>query len=224
MKQKSRAKTKYFRKDYKPAIYAANKRKAQKPQSKVTKTLKKVTAGSAQTARKIVKSTTKVAQKVSRTTKSQSTTNVARKKSAKLQPFTWREIALFSQIGVSVFAVLFTFVFCNINDPVKRSQNELERLARDYYVEYLYPASLGKYLHQPETVLKDYTESGLPAVRLRQLLLYNDGQYAKSASAFSNAYYQCNTNKTLVTYYPVAPYGPRDVVTTFNTACEKTGI
>lgn len=221
MKQKRRAKTRYFRKDYKPAIYAANKRKAQKPQTKVTKVLKKVAINSAQAVRKIVKSTAKVTQKFSHTT---NTRSPARKKQPKFQPFTWREITLFSQIGVSIVAILFTFIFCDVNDPVKRSQTELERIARDYYIEYLYPASLGKYLHQPETVLKDYTESGLPAVRLRQLLLYNNGQFAQSADAFSNSYYQCNTNKTLVTYYPVAPYGPRDVVTTFNTDCEKIGI
>lgn len=203
--------------------------RAQKTSSKISKKIKQTAHKTKQVAQKAATSVKKTAQKVAKSTnKAIANSQRSRRKNPamhstkrKREPITWREITLVSQIGVSTVAILFTFIFCAFNDPVKRSAAELEKLADAYYIEYLYPSSLGSKLYEPETILKDYTQIGLPAVKLRQLLLYNNGKYANSIEAFDNPYYQCDTNQTYVRYYPVEPYGPRDYTVKYGTACEK---
>lgn len=230
------AKTRYFRKDYAPARLAKSRKKldqkSKRTSTKTTrssaKTTTKITQNLKQTARKTgqsVKSAAKtLKQNLQKTHNASTRRQVSSSRSArrkKREPLTWREITLISQIGVSVFAIVFTFVFCTINDPVRRSEQELAKLAEAYYIEYLYPSSLGNKLYQPETILKDFTETGLPSVKLRQILLYNNGQHADSIEVFSNPYYHCDTNQSYLRYYPVEPYGPRDYTVVYNTACEK---
>lgn len=243
-------KTRYFRKDYAPARLAKTQKKSSRQRSTASsqlsqsiatdlglkqKTSAKVSAGLKQAARKTGQAAKKTAQSVQNTVRkiTQSSAksapaarsrSTARRKTTtkrKREPITWREIALISQLGTSAFVIIFALIFCAVNDPVKRTQQELEKLADAYYIEYLYPSSLGSKLYQPETVLADYAQAGLPAVKLRQLLLYNNGKYSSSLSVFSNAYYKCDTNQTYVRYYPVEPYGPRDYTVTYGPVCEK---
>lgn len=136
---------------------------------------------------------------------------------------TWREGTLLSIIGISAVTIAFTLIYSAIFDPSKLSQRELEKLANAYYVEYLYPHALGKYLDEPAAIMSEYKDAGLPIVRLRQLLLYNNGQFAASADKFSNQYYECDSNQTFVRYYPVEPYGPRDYTIKYGSVCEKVG-
>ncbi len=207
----------YFRKDYAPARAAA---------LRSPKTSTRLRAKVSQQVETLSK---KVSKELSAKTRAKSRsrrpvhTARAKRGAQRIGYLTWREITLLSSIGVCALTIVFTFIYTNIADPVKRSEHELTKLANSYYIEYYYPRVLGKYLYQPEEVLADYAAAGLPAVRLRQVLLSNDGKYSSSADAFSNAYYQCDTNDTYIRYYPVAPYGPRDYTVTYSTACEKVG-
>lgn len=128
-----------------------------------------------------------------------------------------------SLVGTSALMIAFTFIFSNVFDPAKVSEQEISKLANEYYIEYLYPRALGKYLDQPKIILKDYATSGFPSVRLYQLLSYNSNAHLDSLNVFSNAYYQCDTNATSVKYYPTEPYGPRDFTVSYDMACTKSG-
>ncbi len=227
-KQKGRKKTQYFRKDYAPAKYLAMQKKADKPTTKAAESIKLTaqkighsTAKLAKTASAKIAKAKQTRSKRSASAKPQARRNVRTRSSTKRVAMTWREKTLLSLIATSAAMIAVTFAFSVLYDPIKRSERELEKLADAYYIEYLYPSVLGKSLNQPETILADYVSAGMPSVRLRQLLLYNDSKYSDSASIFSNSYYHCDTNKTYIRYFPVAPYGPRDYTVKYGTACER---
>lgn len=233
--KKGSTKTTYFRKDYAPAKALARQKsstkKSRKAVSAISKNLQK-------TATTIKKSAHKAATPVKNL--STKITNSSRRKKSdfirtsyakpqkkifrdkrKREPFTWREYTLLSMISVSAISIAVTFSVSAFCDPAKVREQELTKIARDYYVEFLYPGALGKYINQPETVLKNYVDHGLPSVKLRQLLLYDNGKYLTSKSIFSNSSYQCDVNKSYVRYFPVAPYGPYDFVVHYNPVCEE---
>lgn len=202
--------------------------KADKPTTKAAESIKlaaqKVGHSTAKLAKTASAKITKAKQtrsKRSASAKPQARRNVRARSSTKHVAMTWREKTLLSLIATSAAMIAVTFAFSALYDPIKRSERELEKLADAYYIEYLYPSVLGKSLNQPETILADYVSAGMPSVRLRQLLLYNDSKYSDSASIFSNSYYHCDTNKTYIRYFPVAPYGPRDYTVKYGTACER---
>ena len=81
------------------------------------------------------------------------------------------------------------------------------KIANDYYLTYLYPRLMGA-SKDLEQAFKKYDKVGVPTVYLRQLLHYNDDQYAETAETFATV--GCDTNQTGVRYYPKEPYGPHD--------------
>lgn len=234
------SKKRYFPKNYAPARAMALRsgKKSAQVAAKLSLATEKAASATKRTARKLSTSVSKSASTLTRRAKASSSarstrnTNSSRRVPARrtsrrpvtLSRFTWREITLLSLIGTTASVIIATFILGNTLDPVKRSHHELERLANAYYIEYYYPHSLGKYLDQPETILKDYVEQGLPVVRLRQLLLYNNGQHADSIDVFTNSTYTCDTNSTYVRYYPFEPYGPRDyTLKLYTDGCDFTG-
>lgn len=228
--RKGQAKTRYFKKDYAPARIMAERRRANTTLGKVSAQLKttarKTTHALQQTARNLSARATK-SLTAHRPTAYRATSHsraTSRRKVIPKKPLSWDEITLLSIVGTSVVAIIFSFAFAALHDPVKRSERELAKLADAYYVEYLYPRTLSGNFDDAATILGDFTVQGLPSIRLRQLLLFNDGKYASSATAFSNSYYECDTNRTYVRYYPVAPFGPRDYTVQYGTACEKVGL
>lgn len=218
-KQKKQKKV-YFRKDYAPARAMALR--SQKTSTRVRAKISQHVATVKKKVSKYAKNKLKAKRTAAETNKTIRTFSKRSPRTHRVGILTWREVTLLSSIGLCALTIAFTFVYSSIFDPVKRSEQEIARIANAYYIEYYYPRILGKNLNQPEKILADYAAAGLPTVHLRQLLLSNDGKYANATSAFSNDYYKCNTNETFVRYYPVAPYGPRDYTVTYHMACEKT--
>lgn len=194
----------------------------------ITTKVKTAAAGAKKVARKVATTSKTVAKNLTaefneRIKKPRRTSTSSRRSHTKRKPITWSEITLISIIGTSAIAIAAALIISSALDPVKRSEQELAKLADSYYVEYLYPRTLAGKFDEAETILKDFTVQGLPNIHLRQLLSYDNGKYADSLSTFSNEHYQCDTNKTYVRYYPVAPYGPRDFTVYYGTSCEKVG-
>lgn len=159
-----------------------------------------------------------------KTRRTSSAKSTPRRNSLKLKPrrsFTWAEGALISILCICTICVSIT-VFANAQfDPERDAKEALAKLARDYYIESLYPNTLGNHINDPATVLSRFTETGLPLVRLRQLLLYSDEKRALYYQYLSNEYYACDTNLTTLRYIPYEPYGPRDYTIEYNYSCEK---
>jgi len=193
-----------------------------------TTKVKKATANAKKIAHKVATTSKTVAKNLTtqindRIRKTRHFPTSHRRTRSKRKPITWSEITLFSIISTSAVTIVISLILSFALDPVKLSEQELAKLADSYYVEYLYPRTLAGKFDEAETILKDFTTQGLPNIHLRQLLSYDNGKYASSLDVFSNKYYQCDTNKTYVRYYPIAPYGPRDFTVHYGTACEKIG-
>lgn len=198
----------------------------------VSHTKSNKTSTSRSVTTKVSRAASKISQTAKRTTKraSEATKKVvsrarqssrARRNSLKVKDkFTWRECTLLSIIGVCAVMIGIAIFVGTFYNPEAHASKELEKLAKNYYIEYLYPQTLGKNINNPEKVLTKYAETGLASISLRQFLLYNNGKHYPSISVFQNNAYQCSLSKTFVRYYPVAPYGPRDFTVQYYPSCE----
>lgn len=145
----------------------------------------------------------------------------ATKSTSKRHPFsfTWAEGVMAGIICICALCVGISVFADSEFDPERDATEALEELARDYYIEYLYPNTLGTRINDPASVLSRFVDSGLPVVRLRQLLLYDDEHRIAYAHFFANEYYFCDTNLTTLRYFPFEPYGPRDYTIEYNYSC-----
>lgn len=131
------------------------------------------------------------------------------------------EFLLLGAISTSAICIAVSLITVATFDPVRDAENALTTLADDYYIEFLYPRVLGSHINSPATILAKYTESGLPSVRLSQMLLYNNASHASYNSYFDNPYYKCDAGHSYLSFYPVQPYGPHDYTVKYVTSCEK---
>lgn len=107
----------------------------------------------------------------------------------------------------STIMIVASFLMQLIPTASEQAEAKLDEIAEDYYLTYLYPHLMvaDKNL---DKAFKKYERVGVPTVYLRQLLHYNDEQYAKDSGTF--AAIDCDTNRTGVRFYPKAPFGPHD--------------
>lgn len=131
------------------------------------------------------------------------------------------EYSLLGILAVSCLCIVASFLTVASFDPARDAEGAMSDLASAYYIEFLYPRTLGSHINDPAPILSKYTETGLPSVRLSHLLLYNDGAHASYANYFNNKYYKCDTSRSYFSFYPVAPYGPRDYTVEYSPDCEK---
>lgn len=131
------------------------------------------------------------------------------------------EYSLLGILAASCSCVIAAFIAEASFDPARTAADAMSSLANDYYIEFLYPLTLGSHINDPAPVLSKFAESGLPSVRLSHLLLYNDASHASYASYFNNKYYKCDTSHSYFNFYPVAPYGPRDYTVEYSPSCEE---
>lgn len=131
----------------------------------------------------------------------------------------WPEWTLIGIVVASTLLIVAALCTGLIKTPQEKAEAELEKIANAYYTEYLYPRLLGNLDNDPKTVLQVYYEVGVPTTYLRQLLHYNNDEYADSAKYFERL--GCDTNNTGVKFFPVEPYGPRDYTVTYSWKCEE---
>ncbi len=131
----------------------------------------------------------------------------------------WPEWTLIGIVLCSTLLIALALCTGFFKTPQEKAEAELEKIAKAYYTEYLYPRLLGNLDNDPKTVLQVYYEVGVPTTYLRQLLHYNGDEHAESAKYFEQL--KCNTNSTGVKFFPVEPYGPNDYTVTYIWRCEK---
>ncbi len=150
--------------------------------------------------------------------KSRTAKRAAKRATASLS-FTWPERTLIGMISVSAICIGLALIMDFSFNPQRDAEHALERLARDYYTEYLYPNTIGDQTEQPGNILANFVNQGYPTVRLRQLLHYHDDAKIEMSKYFDNKYYHCDTNGTTLRYFPVEPYGPKDYKVTYSYSC-----
>lgn len=125
-------------------------------------------------------------------------------------------LAIILCIGLVFFNLGAHAVF----DPKKLAEDELQRLAKDYYENYYYDVFTQKIPESDyELAFTTYSEYGFPKTYLRELLLFDDGRNAKSRAYFDGQYY-CNTNQTAIQIIPYPPYGRTDYEVKYTYDCE----
>lgn len=132
----------------------------------------------------------------------------------------WFERAVLGIIVACTICITVSLCADAAFDPARDAKTALEKLADDYYIEYLYPYVLGSQINNPEPVLSEYQTMGLPIVRLRQLLTYDRTKTGNYLKQISNEYVKCDTNMTSARFFPKEPYGPRDYEVTFTLSCQ----
>lgn len=144
-----------------------------------------------------------------KSTKTKPTKNAKKSPQKEKRKFDWAELTLIGILAASIILITISLIVQLNFDPKADAEAEMQRISDDYYRAYLYPRLLNYDMEHPEQ-LKTYDDTGVPTTYLRQLLKYDNEKQAKSAEKFNNEYYQCDTNRTGVRFYPHAPYGPRD--------------
>lgn len=129
-------------------------------------------------------------------------------------------------IAISTVAIIGSLVTNVYLEPERLALKELQFIARDYYENYFYQNYLNEHTYEDgldiEEAFSAYTAKGFPAVRLRQLLLYDGGKYAASRAYFEAERFTCDENLTSVTYVPYAPFGRTDYTVSYDTtSCLK---
>ncbi len=128
-----------------------------------------------------------------------------------------RVVIVFCIVAAMVAVVVAAGLRFLLTDE-KVAMQKLDFLAKTYYEDYYYDnfqrtlqsGSAGK------SALERYSKYGFAPVHLRQLLLFNDGEYADYRKYFDG---KCDTNTTLIYYYPQAPYGKTDYTTSYELDC-----
>ncbi len=115
-------------------------------------------------------------------------------------------------VVVVIFALLINIFFSSSQIV----ENRLHYLAKVYYEDYYYDNLTA---NGNTDTLAQYSEQGLPSVKLSQLLTFNNHQYANFKTYFMNDRYTCSVTGTSVRYYPVAPYSPQDYTVQYNYDC-----
>lgn len=135
-------------------------------------------------------------------------------------PLTWREAALISILVLATSCIGITLAADAAFDPARDAEQSLLDLIDNYYVEHLYPTTLGYDFSNPEEVLSEFQYAGFATLHLYQLLLYKDND-PKLIKPFDNDYYRCNRNESTIRIFPIAPWGPRDYRVEYNLQCTK---
>lgn len=151
--------------------------------------------------------------------KKQNTKTKAKDKTPRA-PFTWREATLVGILVLAASCIGVTLAADAAFDPARDAEQTLLDLIDDYYVEFLYPSTLGYDFSDPATRLTEFRYAGFNTLHLYQLLHYKDDA-AKVVKAFDNDYYRCNRNESTIRIFPVEPWGPRDYRVEYNLQCTK---
>ena len=124
---------------------------------------------------------------------------------------------------VSIFLLIITVAFSTwVNyyfSPKVTVTRELPNIAQKYYEDYYYDKLVGTISGTKSEFFERYTKKGLPTIRLRQLLLYDDNVKSEYSKIFNQA--GCNQNTSTITYTPVSPYNKTDYTVKYNIHCKE---
>ena len=125
-------------------------------------------------------------------------------------------VMIFASVVLVLGALFLMYYF----EPERTANRELERMAKEYYEDYLYERFIENSDLGTEESLAEFSEGGLDRVRLRQLLLYNGGANSWARKYFEGKY-RCDLDATEVIYHPASPFGVKDYTVEYKPSCKK---
>lgn len=121
-------------------------------------------------------------------------------------------------IPFTAIVILFSIICANIFSPENQVKSRLAALAADYYENAFYEKLIhsNNFSGDPETALRDYQDSGLPVISVRQLYLYNP---TKTTNDVSYLIKYCDENATTAKIYPEPPYSQSSYRVEYTYSC-----
>ena len=130
----------------------------------------------------------------------------------------------FVTVGVivsTVMVLLSLFVAIYFN-PTRVAERKIEEMAREYYEEYYFQKFMETADSEALEEKKDiFMKVGLQPVKLRQLLLYQNGKNSGYRKYFEKEGFSCDKNESEVKFKPVEPFTAKDYTLEVKLACEK---
>ncbi len=124
----------------------------------------------------------------------------------------------------TLFIILFLFIivigyliFAITHTPENLTKSKIEKLASEYYENYLFEQFTKSNSEKPSEILEEYKTIGLSIVYLRQLLLYKNQSDAETVNYLTK---HCDENKTSVKFYPEPPYNKTSYHTDYSYSCD----
>ena len=125
---------------------------------------------------------------------------------------------------VAMIAVAGYVAWQFYNMPEYATEREINSLAKDYYENYFYSELLNNNSGDESaaaSALSIYRDKQMEPVKLRQLLLFDNGRHQNSSEVFNSTHYKCDTNVSTVRFQPVEPYGRTDYTYEVNLSCKE---
>lgn len=122
-------------------------------------------------------------------------------------------------IMILTITVLVSLAIHFYYSPKMIAKRELQSIARDYYENYFYNNMINSIRGKtPAEIFEKYEKNGFAKVKLRQLLLFDNGRHEKSMKYFDD--YKCDQDETEVLYKPKEPFGAKDYTLEISPVCE----
>lgn len=117
--------------------------------------------------------------------------------------------SILTVIIFSMLIVILAVLFVIFNDPEKLVKQKITDITTDYYENYYYPSLIGNAADEDSLsdIMTPYVTPGFATISLRQLLLFDNERFAKTAT-FVKQY--CDENKTFAHIYPDPPFGKKN--------------
>ena len=120
-------------------------------------------------------------------------------------------------IFVSIFAVTIALLVSLFNTSDRDIKGRIESMAREYYETYYYDHFTSSIpAENISSILSKYSERGFAEVKLRQILLYNNGKNAAAADEIGK---YCDLNNTSIKFIPDEPFGSTNYHIEYNYSC-----
>ncbi|MBQ1373476.1 hypothetical protein IIY66_01570 [Candidatus Saccharibacteria bacterium] len=123
-------------------------------------------------------------------------------------------------VTISVVAVsIYTLINLHPTDTTGTIQSYISTLSATYYEDYFFPdleSSIRAHTSSDiSEILSEYTDTGFAKVPLRQILLHTDTSIVDTSLITDH----CDTNTTLVHFFPEPPFTATSYHTSYDYAC-----
>ncbi len=144
---------------------------------------------------------------------------ISARKKLDRQVFSGTKKTILVVIIFSMLIVILALLLIYFENPERLVKQRLAGITADYYENYYYPNLIGNAKDDESLaeIMSRYVEPGFATISLRQLLLFDNERYAKTAE-FIKEY--CDENKTYIRIHPEEPFGKMNYRVNYVYSCD----
>lgn len=144
--------------------------------------------------------------------------NLAQAKRTDRKIFDAARRTILTTIIATMLIVILAVLLTQFSSPERVVKQKITDIVADYYENYYYPQLVGTANQDTslDQIMSHYTKSGFARITLRQLLLFDNERYAKSADTITT---YCDEDSTFVQIFPESPFGKSDYRIDYHYSC-----